>query len=97
MRPADTPQHAIEEQLGVLIVEGQRIQVWIRSEPDDDGTWHNTASFRRDGKLSPARPLITGLEWHVPPGIALQRARDLEEAELIELYRRALRRRPPLA
>ncbi len=97
MRPRDTPQHAIEEQLGILIIEGQRLEVWIRSEPDDDGTWHNTAIFRRDGKLSPTRPLVTGLEWHLPPGLALERARNLDEAERIELYRRALRPRPPLA
>ena len=89
--------HAIEEPLDVLIVEGQRCEMWIRSEPDPDGTWHNAALFRRDGKLSPAGTLVTGLEWHIPTGFALERARQLQPAELLELYQRALRPRPPLA
>jgi hypothetical protein len=86
----------IEERLGTLIVEGQRQEVWVRSEPDADGTWHNALLFRRDGLLSPGSELVTGLEWHVPPGIALQRAAGLAEKDQIELFRRALRPRPPL-
>lgn len=88
--------HAIEERLGTLIVEGQRHELWIRSEPDDDGTWHNVVLFRRDGKLSSSDALRTGVDWHLPPGIALRRARELGEKERIELFRRALRPRPPL-
>ena len=42
---------AIEERLGSLIIEGQRQEVWVRSTPDTDGTWHNAVLFRRDGKL----------------------------------------------
>lgn len=86
----------IEEQLGSLIVDGQRREVWVRSEPDDDGTWHNALLFRRDGMLAAAETIMTGVEWHVPPGIALARARELGEKEQLELYRRALRPRPPL-
>jgi hypothetical protein len=40
--------------------------------------------------------LITGVEWHVPPGIALRRAQELDEEEHIALFRRALRPRPPV-
>jgi hypothetical protein len=40
--------------------------------------------------------MITGVEWHVPPGIALERARELGEREQIALFQRALRPRPPL-
>ncbi len=86
----------IEEQLGSLIVDGQRREVWVRSEPDSDGTWHNALLFRRDGKLSTTDTIMTGVEWHLPPGIALTRARELGDKEQIELYRRALRPRPPL-
>lgn len=86
----------IEEQLGSLIIDGQRREVWVCSEPDDDGTWHNAVLFRRAGKLSGADAVVTGVEWHVPPGIALDRARELGEKEQIELYQRALRPRPPL-
>ncbi len=93
----DARDHAIEEQLDVLIVDGQRCEMWIRSEPDPDGTWHNAALFRRNGKLSSGEALVTGLEWHLPPGFALQRAHDLDLAERLELYQRALRPRPPLA
>lgn len=88
--------HAIEERLGTLIVEGQRHELWIRSEPDGDGTWHNVVLFRRDGKLSPAGAIQTGVDWHLPPGIALQRAQELDEKERLELFQRALRPRPPL-
>ncbi|MBX6365799.1 MAG: hypothetical protein IRZ00_18270 [Gemmatimonadetes bacterium] len=91
------PDHAIEERLGVLIVEGQRHDVWVRSEADDDGTWHNALLFRRDGKLGPAEDLVAGVGWHVPPGIALERARELGEKEQLELFYRSLRPRPPIA
>jgi hypothetical protein len=87
---------AIEEQLGVIFVEGQRYQVWVRSEPDHDGTWHNAVIFRRDGRAVALETMITGVEWHVPPGIALQRARELDENEQLSLFQRALRPRPPL-
>jgi hypothetical protein len=86
----------IEEQLGVIIVDGQRCEVWVRSEPDDGGTWHNALLFRRDGRVMGRELLITGVEWHVPPGIALNRARELGEEEQIALFRRALRPRPPV-
>jgi hypothetical protein len=90
------PDLAIEEKLGILIVDGQRTEISVRSEPDDDGTWHNALLFRRAGKSSGTEPIITGLEWHVPPGIALARARELGEKEQIELFYRAMRPRPPL-
>jgi hypothetical protein len=86
----------IEEQLGVIFVEAQRYEVWVRSEPDSDGTWHNALVFRRDGRAGAREVLITGVEWHVPPGIALQRAGELVEPELKALFERALRPRPPM-
>ena len=64
---------AIEEQLGVMFVEGQRYQIWVRSEPDHDGTWHNALLFRRDGRAGAREVLIAGVSWHVPPGVALER------------------------
>ncbi len=88
--------HTIEEQLGSLIVEGQRHEVWVRSESDNDGTWHNAMIFRRDGVLSAGNEAVTGVGWHVPPGLALERGRELSEKDRLELYRRALRPRPPL-
>ncbi len=94
MNPLD---RASEEQLGILIVEGQRCEVWIRSQADGHGTWHNAVLFRRDGKLGPTGPLVAGLEWHLPPDAALHRARQLGDQERLELYRRALRPRKPLA
>ena len=88
---------SIEEHLGIIVVDGQRCEVWVRSEPDSDGTWHNALLFRRAGGRAPAHDsLITGLEWHVPPGIALERARELGENEQAALFRRALRPRSPL-
>ena len=88
---------SIEEHLGIIVVDGQRCEVWVRSEPDSDGTWHNELLFRRAGGRAPAHDsLITGLEWHVPPGIALERARGLGENEQAALFRRALRPRSPL-
>ncbi len=83
--------------LGAIIVEGQRCELWLRSEPDESGTWHNAVLFRRDGKLSPGETLAAGLEWHLPPDPALLRARALQDMERLELYHRALRPRPPLA
>ena len=91
------PLHTIEEQIGIIMVDGQRCEVWVRSEPDNDGTWHNALLFRRAGGRATAREaLITGVEWHVPPGIALVRARELGENEQVALFRRALRPRSPL-
>lgn len=87
---------AIEEHLGTLIIEGQRQEVWVRSTPDADGTWHNALLFRRAGKLSAPEAVTAGVDWHVPPGIALQRARELEERERVQLFQRAQRPRPPL-
>ena len=87
---------AIEERLGSLIIEGQRQEVWVRSTPDTDGTWHNALLFRRDGKLSAPEAITAGVDWHVPPGIALRRARELAEQEQIQLFQKAQRPRPPL-
>jgi hypothetical protein len=87
---------AIEELIGPLFAEGQRYQIWVRSEPDNDGTWHNAILFRRDGRVGSHEMMITGVEWHVPPGIALERAREMDENEQLALYFKALRPRPPL-
>jgi hypothetical protein len=86
----------IEERLGAIIVDGQRCEISVRSQPDDDGTWHNALLFRRAARSSATEPLVAGVEWHVPPGIALDRARELGEQEQIALFRRALAPRPPL-
>jgi hypothetical protein len=86
----------IEEQLGVIFIEGQRYQIWVRSEPDNEGTWHNALIFRRDGRVGSREALITGVGWHVPPGIALERARELDDNEQLSLFRRALAPRAPL-
>jgi hypothetical protein len=86
----------IEERLGAIIVDGQRCEIWVRSQPDDDGTWHNALLFRRAGRSQTRESLIAGVSWHVPPGIALQRAQELGEQEQIALLRRALEPRPPL-
>ncbi|MGH7476173.1 MAG: hypothetical protein ACRELD_07780 [Longimicrobiales bacterium] len=91
-----TDGFTIEERLGTLIVEGQRHGVWIRSEPDADGVWHNAVVFRRDGVLSNPDAWVTGLEWHLPPGIALARGQELDEKAQVELFHRAQRPRPPL-
>jgi hypothetical protein len=86
----------IEEKLGAIIVDGQRWELWVRSEPDADGIWHNALLFRRDGRSAARDVLITGVSWHLPPGIALDRARELEEQEHIALFQRALAPRSPL-
>jgi hypothetical protein len=93
----DSSFGVIEEHLGIIIVDGQRCEVWVRSEPDDDGKWHNALLFRRDGRVAGRDILVTGMEWHAPPGVALQRAQELEEEEQIALFRRAMRPRPPVA
>ena len=90
------PPEVIEEQLGSLIIDGQRCDVTVRSEPDDDGTWHNALIFRRAGRVAGIEELVTGMEWHAPPGVALQRAQELPEKDRLELFHRALRPRPPL-
>lgn len=87
---------AIEEQLDLIFIEGQRYQIWVRSEPDTDGTWHNALIFRRDGRAGAREVLMTGVEWHVPPGVALERARELDQNEHYALFQRALRPRPPV-
>jgi len=86
----------IEEPLGAIFVDGQRCEMWVRSEPDSDGTWHNALVFRRSGRAHTRESLITGVEWHLPPGIALQRAQELQENDRIALFRRALDSRAPL-
>jgi hypothetical protein len=91
-----TPAGGIEERLGAIIIDGQRCEIWVRSEPDPDGIWHNALVFRRDGRTVGRSPLVTGVEWHVPPGIALERARELGETEQIALFRRAREPRSPL-
>jgi hypothetical protein len=91
------PMHGvIEERLGAIIVDGQRCEIWVRSQPDEDGTWHNALLFRRAGRAATRDALIAGVSWHVPPGIALSRAQELGEQEQIALFRRALEPRPPL-
>lgn len=87
---------AIEEQVGLMFAEGQRYQVWVRSEPDNEGTWHNALLFRRDGRVGSLETLMTGVEWHLPPGIALARALEMDENEQLSYFRKALRPRPPL-
>lgn len=87
---------SIEEQLGVIFIEGQRYQIWVRSEPDPEGTWHNALVFRRDGRVGSREVFVTGVEWHVPPGIALERAKELGDVEQFALFERALRPRPPM-
>ena len=88
--------HTIEEHLGIIVVDGQRCEVWVRSEADADGIWHNALLFHRAGARAPARDvLLTGVDWHVPPGVALNRARELGENEQVALYRRAARPRSP--
>lgn len=86
----------IEEKLGAIIIDGQRCEIWVRSKPDENGTWHNALLFRRAGRSTHRDALIAGVSWHVPPGIALSRARELGEQEQIALFRRALEPRPPL-
>lgn len=92
----ETRGGGIEEQVSVIFVDGQRCEVWIRSEPDTDGTWHNALVFRRDGRIHGLAPLVTGVGWHVPPGIALTRAQELQDGEQIALFQRALERRDHL-
>lgn len=83
----------IDEQVGAIFVGGQRYEVWVRSEPDGDGTWHNALLFRRERRTA-GDELITGVGWHLPPGVALTRARELDETEQLALFERALRPRP---
>jgi hypothetical protein len=91
------PTHGvIEEKLGAIIIDGQRCEIFVRSQPDDDGTWHNALLFRRAGRAPTREALIAGVGWHVPPGIALSRAQELGEQEQVALFRRALEPRPPV-
>lgn len=85
-----------EEKLGAIIVDGQRCDIWVRSEPDEDGMWHNALLFRRDTRASSREALVADVEWQVPPGIALDRARELGEQEQVALFKRALSPRQPL-
>jgi hypothetical protein len=86
----------VEERLGAIVVDGQRCEVWVRSEPDTGGTWHNALIFRRSARADVRDALVTGMEWHLPPGVALQRARELNQQEQVALFQRALRPRRPL-
>ena len=92
----DAGTGVVEQHLGVLIVDGQRCEVSIRSDNSTDGTWHNALVFKRDGRVAGREILISGVDWHVPPSDALRRAQSLGEKEHIELFRRALRPRPPV-
>ena len=89
------PEGAIEEPVRTFIIEGQRQELWLRIAYED-GAWHNAAIFRRDGKLSPMEAWITGLDWHLPLEQARERAHALDDSEILELYERALKPRPPL-
>jgi hypothetical protein len=91
-----TPAGGIEERVGVLIIDGQSCEVSVRSEPDADGTWHNALVFRRGSRPAGPGALVTGVGWHLPPGIALERARELAESEQIALFRRAGEPRSPI-
>ena len=91
-----TDSGTFEEKLGAIIVDGQRCDIWVRSAPDEDGTWHNALLFRRDTRVSSREELIASVEWDVPPGIALDRARELGEQEQIALFMRSLGPRQPL-
>lgn len=87
----------VEQHLGVLIVDGQRCDVSIRTDPGPNGTWHNALVFKRDGRVTGSEVLVTGVDWHVSPEDAFARASALGDKEHIELLRRALRPRPPIA
>jgi hypothetical protein len=84
-----TPAGGIDEHVGAIFIDGQRCEVWVRSEPDGDGNWHNALVFRREGRAVGRSVRVTGVTWHVPPGIALQRARELGETEQLALFHRA--------
>jgi hypothetical protein len=92
-----TPMDVFEERVGIIIVDGQRCEVSVRSQPDGDGTWHNALLFRRDGRAMGRDERVVGVDWHAPPGVALGRARELGEEEQFALFRRALEPRPPVA
>lgn len=87
---------AVEEPTGVIFIDGQRCDVLVRSEAQEDGTWHNALVFRRGGRVTGKEVFITGVDWHVPPEAALQRALLLTESEQMEHFRRAARPRSPL-
>ena len=90
-------QIAIEELVTVIFLDGQRCEVFVRTHPDLDGTWHNVLLFRRGGRVQAREFAITGMDWHVTPDLALLHAQRLSEVELKVLLERALRTRPPLA
>jgi hypothetical protein len=78
------------------MIEAQRYEARVRSQSEADGTWHNAIVFRRDGRMAGREPIITGVDWHLPPEHALERARALTPVEQQELLRKALRPRAPL-
>jgi hypothetical protein len=90
-------QTAIEEPVTVIFVDGQRCEVFVHTEADLDGTWHNLLLFRRGGRVQARDFIATGLDWHVTPDLALLHAQRLTEAELRVLLDRAMRTRRPLA
>ena len=71
---------------------------WIHGAITSNGAlgYIRVSSGVRAGALHPAT-VAAGVEWHLPPDLALPRARALEDGERFELYQRALRPRPPLA
>ena len=75
-------QTAIEEPVTTIFVDGQRCEVFVRTEPDLDGIWHNMLLFRRSGRIQSRDVLATGLDWHVTPDLALLHAGRLSEMEL---------------
>jgi hypothetical protein len=87
---------AIEQPTGVIFIDGQRCEVLIRSEAQSNGTWHNALVFRRDGRLAGKEVFIAGLNWHLDPAQALERALRLSERDRMELFRSASRPRSPL-
>jgi hypothetical protein len=87
---------AIDQPTGVIFVDGQRCEVLVRSEVQEDGTWHNALVFRRDGRIAGKEVYIVGMDWHVEPEEALERALRLEERDRMALFRSASRPRSPL-
>jgi hypothetical protein len=85
-----------EEMVGVIFVDGQRCEMLVRTEPNNDGAWHNVLVFRRDGRMMGKEVFLTGVPWHLPPEEAAERAVQLNDAERLEMFWRAARPRTPL-
>ncbi len=86
----------MEALVGIVFIEGQRYEALVRANAEDDGTWHNALVFRRDGRMTSKEPLVTGVDWHLPPAEALARASGMTDVELSELLLRSLRPRSSL-